>query len=41
MSNCTIPGFDFSISLPIGLPSFPSFSLPSFSLALSLACPID
>lgn len=40
MSNCNLPSFAFSLSLP-GLPTFPSFSLPTFSLAFSLACPLD
>lgn len=40
MSNCNLPSFSFSFPFP-GLPSFPSFGLPTFSLAFSLACPLD
>lgn len=40
MSFCNIPTFSLSFSLP-GLPSFPSLSLPTFSLAINIPCPLD
>lgn len=41
MSACNLPNLNFSISIPGGLPSFPAFTMPVFTLAVSLSCPID
>jgi hypothetical protein len=40
MSNCNLPAFAFSFTLP-GLPAFPSFTLPVFTLPFNLSCPLD
>jgi len=40
MSLCNFPTFSFTIPLP----AFPGFALPSlpvFTLAINLACPLD
>jgi hypothetical protein len=40
MSLCNIPSWTFGFSIP-GLPSFPSFSIPVFTLAVDIPCPLD
>lgn len=40
MSLCNIPTWLFGFTIP-GLPAFPSFTIPSFSLLVDIPCPLD